>query len=87
MMRLGSGLVVNYGVTYGLWHYDQVRGWTQLDTVNPDQMLAVDMDNDGMEEVIASLSGYGLCLYKETIGWILLNSVIPEAIIGANLIH
>jgi len=87
MMRLGSGLVVNYGVTYGLWRYDQVRGWTQLDTLNPDQMLAVDMDNDGMEEVVVSFSGYGLYLYKETIGWILLNSVIPEAIIGANLIN
>jgi hypothetical protein len=85
MMRLGSGLIVNSGVTDGLWRYDQVRGWTQLNTVNPDQMLAVDMDNDGMEEVVASFNGYGLYVYKESNGWFQLNSVVPVATIGINL--
>jgi hypothetical protein len=80
-ITVSDELVLNYGATYGLWHYDLGRGWTQLNTVNPEQMLAADVDDDGMEEVVASFSGYGLYVYKEATGWTQLNSVIPDNMI------
>jgi hypothetical protein len=78
-IKASHGLIANYGATYGLWHYDQVRGWTRLNTVNPDQMVAIDVDDDGVEELVSSFAGYGLYLYKESSGWSRLNEVIPGA--------
>jgi hypothetical protein len=78
-------LVLNYGVAYGMWHYDQARGWAQVNTVHPDEMLAVDLDGDGVEELVASFSGYGLWVYREANGWSRINTVIPDAMISINL--
>jgi hypothetical protein len=82
--ELRDELVADYGATYGLWHYDPVRGWTQLNTANPDQMLAVDTDNDGKEELIATFSGYGLYTYDPVDGWIRINATLPDAMIRMN---
>jgi hypothetical protein len=79
MIRKGSGLVLDYGVTYGLWTWSQAGGWTQINTVKPGDMTAVDLDNDGAEELAACFAGYGLYKYDETNGWVQLNTVIPDA--------
>jgi hypothetical protein len=71
-------LVLNYGVAYGLWHYAQTTGWVQLNTVAPSQMLTVDIDNDGVEELIAAFAGYGLYVYKQGGGWTQINTVLPD---------
>ena len=49
----------------------------QRNTVDPGQMTAVDIDNDGVEEMVVSFSGYGLYYFDETNGWQLLNTVPP----------
>ena len=41
-------------------------------------MTAIDIDNDGVAELVVSFAGYGLWYYDETIGWQFLNAVVPE---------
>jgi len=82
----GSGnheVVLDFGQPFGLWHYDVERSapWTQLNNVDPGLMIAVDIDNDGTDELVVSFRGCGLYTYDETKGWTQINTVIPEAVI------
>ena len=77
-IRLGADLVADFGASHGLWRNDRVRGWMKLSTVSPAKMLAVDLDKDGTEELVASFTGYGLYVYKEAKGWSQLNTIIPD---------
>ena len=82
--EVGKGeLVLDFGANYGLWHYDQEKSqpWTQLNTVNPALMTAVDIDGDGQDELVAAFPDYGLFTYDKTNGWTRINTVIPEAVI------
>jgi hypothetical protein len=78
IIRQGNGIAANYGAAYGLWNWSQGGGWKQRNTVEPGQMLSVDINKDGVEELVVSFAGYGLYYYDEAIGWQLLNSVLPE---------
>ena len=78
MIRQGNAVAVDFGATYGLWVWSREGGWQQRNTVDPGQMTAVDIDNDGVEELVVSFPGYGLWYYHETNGWQFLNAVIPE---------
>jgi hypothetical protein len=80
---LKDELVLNFGPTYGLYHYDQTGGWKQWNTVNPSQMLSVDYDNDGNDELVVAFTGYGLWTYDSTNGWKQINTIIPEAMMRA----
>jgi hypothetical protein len=80
----GSGkheVVLDFGQPFGLWHYAEERSapWTQLNNVDPGLMIAVDIDNDGTDELVVSFRGHGLYTYDETKGWTLINTVIPQA--------
>jgi hypothetical protein len=77
MIRQGNGIAVDYGAAYGLWSWTLGGGWVQRNTVDPGQMTAVDLDNDGLQELVVSFSGYGLYSLDETNGWQLLNQVLP----------
>ena len=77
MIRQGNGIAVDYGAANGLWAWSQGGGWVQRNTVDPGQMTVVDIDNDGVEELVVSFSGFGLYYFDETIGWQLLNTVPP----------
>jgi hypothetical protein len=85
MIRQGNGIAANYGAAYGLWVWSQGGGWLQVNTVPPDNMMAVDLDKDGAEEMVATFAGYGLHVYKQGSGWSLLNAVIPEGMMCGNL--
>jgi hypothetical protein len=88
MIRLGNGIACNYGPTYGLWYWDLAGGWKRWNTVAPDAVLAVDLDNDGREDLLASYSGYGLWSYNPvTQVWTRINTYIPDAFAGINLIN
>jgi len=78
MIRQGNGIAVDFGAAYGLWVWSQGGGWVQRNTVDPGQMVAVDIDNDGVEELVVSFSGYGLYYFDETNGWQLLNAIVPD---------
>jgi hypothetical protein len=41
-------------------------------------MTAVDIDNDGLEELVVAFTGYGLYYFDETDGWQFLNGEMPE---------
>jgi hypothetical protein len=78
MIRLNNGIACDFGAAYGLWNWSQGGGWVQRNTVDPGQMTAVDIDNDAVEELVVSFSGYGLYYFDETDGWQLLNDVVPD---------
>ena len=59
----GDEVVASYGSPYGLWHYDQPGGWSQLHPVAPQQIVVVDIDNDGLDELAAAFPGGGLYTY------------------------
>jgi len=78
MIQLGNGIALDFGATYGLWVWSQAGGWQQRNTVDPGLMVAVDIDNDGVEELVVAFTGYGLYYFDDTDGWQLLNAVVPE---------
>jgi hypothetical protein len=80
MIRQGNGVAVDFGAAYGLWVWSQGGGWQPRNRADPGQMVAVDIDRDGIEELVVAFSGYGLYYHDETSGWQLLNAVIPEDI-------
>jgi hypothetical protein len=77
MIRQGNGIAVDFGATHGLWYWDASGSWVQRNTVDPGLMTVVDIDKDGVEELVVSFSGFGLYYFDETIGWQLLNTVVP----------
>jgi hypothetical protein len=76
-----DGIACDFGVTYGLWHWDQTGGWVRWNAADPGQLLAVDIDNDGTDELIATFVGYGLYTYDPADGWIRINTTLPDAMI------
>jgi hypothetical protein len=85
MIRQGNGIACDFGAAYGLWLWDQTGGWKQINTVDPDKMIAEDIDGDGQQELIVSFVGYGLNIYDKAGGWTQITTVIPDAMIGINL--
>jgi 23S rRNA C2498 (ribose-2'-O)-methylase RlmM len=78
MIRLNSGIACDLGAAEGLWIWTLNEEWMQSKTANPGQMVAVDIDKDGMEELVVAFSGYGLYYHDENNGWQFLNAVVPE---------
>ncbi len=78
MIRQGNRIAVDFGATYGLWVWSQEGGWQLRNEADPGQIVAVDIDNDGVEKLVVSFPGYGLWYFDETNGWQLLNGVVPE---------
>jgi hypothetical protein len=84
MIRLNNGIACDFGVSYGLWYWTEAGGWAPWNTVDPDRMLAVDINNDGTDELVASFVGYGLYWRYEAGPWTPINTVIPENMIRLN---
>jgi len=79
MIRLGNGIACDFGTAYGLWYWTKTGGWTRWNTTDPGQMMVVDINNDGAEELVISFTGYGLYTYNPgTQVWVRINTVIPE---------
>ena len=78
MIQQGNGIAADYGGTYGLWVWTREGGWQPRNTADPGQMVAVDIDKDGIEELVVAFSGYGLYYHDEVDGWHFLNDVVPE---------
>jgi hypothetical protein len=82
MVRYSNGVVCDYGTSYGLWSYSKSGGWSQLNTVDPDKVVAVDIDNDGRDELVVSFMGYGLYTYAlASRTWQQINMEIPDGMI------
>jgi probable HAF family extracellular repeat protein len=81
MIRLNNGIVCDFGADYGLWHYDQAADWTQLHKATPSSMVAVDLNDDGQEDLVAGFSGDGLLSYGNG-SWAGLDSRVPDAILA-----
>ena len=78
MIRLNNGVACDFGSAYGLWNWTLEGGWGgRWNSADPGQMVAADIDKDGVEELVVSFSGYGLYFLDETTGWQFLNAVIP----------
>ena len=78
MILLGDGIAVDSGATYGLWVWSHEGGWQLRDPVDPLKMVAVDTDNDRVEELVASFSGYGLYYLDEKNRWHWINDFVPK---------
>jgi hypothetical protein len=78
MIRLGNGIAVDYGAAYGLWVWSRAGGWQPRHPLDPGQMTALDIDRDGVEELVVSFSGYGLYCHDETVGWEHLHTIMPD---------
>ena len=70
---------------WGLYIYEPASGtWQQppINTVMPDQIIAVDIDRDGNDELVVSFPGYGLYTYEPEDGtWDRINTEITESMI------
>jgi hypothetical protein len=77
MIRLGNGIAADYGETHGLWVWSHEDDWGLRNTADPSGMVTVDIDTDGVEELVVSFIGYGLYYHDETNGWQFMNGEIP----------
>jgi hypothetical protein len=84
MMAFGNALVIDFG-TSGLWLYD--GNWTRLNGNNAVDMVAVDIDDDGQDELVACFESLGMYIYDETNGWSKFNSQMPEQMIVIDLMN
>jgi len=86
MVRYSDGVVCDFGAAYGLWSYNTSRGWSRLNTEDPDKIMAADIDGDGKDELVVSFVGWGLYTY-ESVGnaWQQINTVIPDEIIAVDI--
>jgi len=82
-MLPGANPYTTLGTPYGSWT-KWVMGWMWRNTASREEMLAVDLDRDGSEELVAPFEGYGLYVYKGANGWSQINSMVPEAMIRWN---
>ena len=77
-------LVADFG-TSGLWRLDQPGGWSQLHPVVPDQIVTVDIDDDGLDELAATFPGSGLYTYDlqndPANRWTPIHPLVPNAMI------
>ena len=84
----GDEVVASFGSPYGLWHYDQPGGWSQLHPVVPQQIVVVDIDNDGLDELAAAFPGGGLYTYDRQNDpanrWTPIHPMVPNAMIKFN---
>jgi len=78
MIRLYNGIACDFGDAYGLWTWTLAGSWERRNTVDPEQMTVVDVDKDGVEELVVSFSAYGLYYLDESNGWQWLNDFVPE---------
>jgi len=53
--------------------------------LDPMQMAAVDVDSDGLEELVVCFMGYGLYYHNESSAWIRLNTICSENLIPIDL--
>jgi len=81
MIRVNNSIACDYGAAYGLWYWKLAGGWQQRNTVDPRQMVAVDIDKDALEEPVVCFPGCGLYYYDESSGWHPLNTICPENMI------
>ena len=92
MVKFGDVAAVDFGASGGLKSYDTANGWIDLGpetpgTDNPGLMVAADIDNDGIDELIVSFSGItdpGVYAFDpdEATPWSKINTVIPEIMIA-----
>jgi hypothetical protein len=79
MIRYGNGIVCDFGSAYGLWYWTLEGGWRERwNDADLGQMVAVDIDRDGVEELVVSFTDFGLYYRDETSGWQFLSTVVPE---------
>ncbi|NWF73964.1 MAG: hypothetical protein HXY51_13110, partial [Nitrospirae bacterium] len=82
-MLPGANPLTTLGTPYGSWS-KWVMGWMWRNTARQNETLAVDLDKDGSEELVAPFEGYGLYVYRGAKGWSQINSMVPEAMIRWN---
>jgi hypothetical protein len=86
MVRYSDGVVCDFGAAYGLWSYNTSAGWVQLNTEDPGQIVAADIDGDAKDELVVSFVGWGLYLYEPEGGiWRQINTVIPDRILPVDI--
>ncbi|MDM8541107.1 choice-of-anchor D domain-containing protein [Desulfococcaceae bacterium HSG9] len=72
-------LAVDFGA-YGLYGYNNNQTWRGLSVEDPVEMITLDINGDGVDELIASFTDYGL-YYWNGLMWIGINANAPEAMI------
>jgi hypothetical protein len=73
-----TGLAVDFGAAYGLYGYDSGSGWSVINRADPEQMVPVDIDHDGIDELAVGFAGYGLYIYKHPGNWTKINNLVPQ---------
>ncbi|MDM8542697.1 hypothetical protein QUF90_16605 [Desulfococcaceae bacterium HSG9] len=79
MIRFGNKLAADWG-TGGLSLYDPTNKWVPLTGSEPIEMITVDFDGDGEDELVGSFVGIGIWFYDNNV-WTNFHGGSPEAMI------
>ncbi|MCP4346514.1 MAG: hypothetical protein GY795_13435 [Desulfobacterales bacterium] len=89
MIAYNNGLAIDFGSEWGLFRYDEnnmnpndpTSPWTPLNTNDPHEIVAADIDSDGDDELAVSFAGWGLYIWDE-VEWSRINNEMPEGMIA-----
>jgi exo-beta-1,3-glucanase (GH17 family) len=83
-----SRLLVDFGPAYGEWILNDGTGWSSLHAFSPEDVVAGDLDDNGVDEIILDFgSTWGTWVWANNAGWYQLNTVSPVAMGIADLDH
>jgi hypothetical protein len=75
-----SSLLVDFGATYGEWMLIYGAGWAHLHNGSPEEVVAGDMDGNGVEEIILDFGpSYGVWVRSNNSSWVHLHNQSPVA--------
>ena len=85
MVVFDNILVMDWG-QYGLYTYepkdgDMYAGYTEINSNDPKEMVAIDFDGDGISNLVVSFEGYGTYLYDNSNGWSQIHTSMPEKMV------
>jgi sugar lactone lactonase YvrE len=76
-----SELIIDFGPGIGLWHRFQIgafESWDQISALTTENIVASDLDSDGVDELIADFGAAGMWLYQRN-QWTYVHGLNPNS--------
>ena len=74
-------LVIDFGVTYGIWTYHNDTTWNCLHDLTAEALVVEDFDGDGRDEIVISFGAAGLWRNKNG-AWTLHQASVSALVTG-----
>ena len=77
-------LLIDFGPSVGLWIWMNHSSWVHLHGLSPSQMVAGDLDANGLDEAVLVFPGFGLWVWSNNALWTHINTQDATSLAVAN---